>query len=132
MFENAVALPVVRFENEHVQSAMQKVNKRFIGFVWMSAWTIFITGLILMLLNPRFVWFQYEDQWSILLAAKQIIFILMIFYGFGYARMLSYPVKMVSNEGDKENTELRMHRLQQFRKMNIFLGIVALLLAMAM
>ena len=132
MFQNAVALPIVLFEAEQVQSAMQKVNKRFIGFVWMSAWTIFITGLILMLLNPRFVWFHYQDQWSFLLAAKEIIFVLMVFYAFGYARMLSDPETSLPDGGHKEKAELRMHRLGQFRKMNIFLGIVALLLSLAM
>lgn len=132
MFQNAVAQPVLQSENEQVASAMRKVNRRFIGFTWMSVWTIFVTGVILMLLNPRFEWFQYHDQWAILLACKQIIFLLMVFYAFGYARMIASLEKPSSNGGFDETAELYKRRAGQFRKTNIFLGILALLLAMAM
>ena len=132
MFQNAVAMPVVQFENDHAKAAMRKVNKRFIGFVWMSVWTIAVTGVIMMLLSPKFVWFQFDDRWSVLLACKQVIFVLMVFYAFGYARMLTYLESPSSNGGFNEKAELYRHRISQFRKMNIFLGIVALLLAAGM
>ncbi len=132
MFQNAVAQPIVQFEAEEARAAMRKVNRRFIGFVWMSAWTIFVTGTILMLLSPRFVWFQYHDQWSVLLVCKQIIFFLMVIYAFGYARMLAALERSASNASINKDMEVHRERLHQFRKMSIFLGIVAMLLAMAM
>lgn len=132
MFQNAVALPIFQYEGDQANGAMRKVNKRFIGFIWMSVWTMFVTGVILMLLNPRFIWFRYEDSWSIYLAAKQVIFILMVLYAFGYARMLSYLEAPASNGGFNDKAELYRHRVNQFRKISIFLGIIALLLAAAM
>ena len=132
MFQSAVATPIVQFENEFIAAVMRKINKRFVAFVWMSVWTIFITGTLMMLLSSNFMWFQFDNRWSVLLAWKQVIFIIMIFYAFGYARMLKYLDAPSSNGGFNERAELYRHRVNQFRKINIMLGIVALLLAAAM
>ena len=132
MFQSAVATPIAKFENEYVAAAMRKINKRFIAFVWMSVWTMFITGVLMMLLNPNFVWFQFDNRWSVLLAWKQVIFVIMVVYAFGYARMLKYLDTPSSNGGFNEKAELYKHRIEQFRKINILLGIVAMLLAAAM
>ena len=132
MFQNAVAMPVIQREHEHARSAMRKMNLRFVGFVWMSAWTISITGVLMMLMNPHFVWFHYENTWSILLGLKQIVFVLMVVYAFGYARMLSYLNAPSTNGGFDEHAELYRHRVHQYRTINIFLGITAVLLAAGM
>ncbi len=132
MFQSAVVAPVMDAEGEAAAKAMRKVNKRFVGFIWMSVWTILITGVLMMLIDPRFVWFQYHDRWSILLGFKQLIFILMVFYAFGYARMLQYLEAPSSNGGFDEKVELYRHRLQQFRRISIVFGIVALFLAAGM
>jgi len=84
---------------------MQKMNMRFVGFVWMSAWTISITGVLMML---------------------------MIVYAFGYARMVSYVNAPSSNGGFDKNAELYRHGVHQDRTINIFLGITAVLLAAGM
>ena len=132
MFQSAVALPVMQFENEHARAAMRKVSHRFVGFVWMSVWTMLITGVLMMLLSPHFVWFHYNDRWSMFLAFKEVIFIFMVFYAFGYARMLRYLNSPSSNGGFSDKAELYRHRVTQFRKISIFLGILALLLGAAM
>ena len=132
MFQSAVAMPIIEGENEYAKTSMKKVNKRFIGFVWMSVWTMAISGVIMMLLNPNFIWFRYDKRWAILLGFKQLIFVLMIFYGFGYARMLDYLGSPSSNGGFNERAEIFKHRIEQFRKISIALGITALLLASAM
>jgi uncharacterized membrane protein len=132
MFQNAVVQPIVQFEGEAAKAAMRKVYKRFTAFVWMSVWTMFITGVIMMLASPRFIWFQYNDSWSILLACKQVTFILMVVYAFGHARMLAYLEAPSSNGGFSDKAELYRHRVNQFRKMSVFLGIVGLLLSAGM
>ncbi|MBI4546793.1 MAG: hypothetical protein HY707_02350 [Ignavibacteriae bacterium] len=132
MFQSAVAMPIIQQESDHVKTAQRLVNKRFIGFVWMSVWTILITGVIMMVHQGHFYGFQYNDRWSILLGFKQLIFVLMIFYAFGYARMLKYLDAPSSNGGFNEKAELYRHRVNQFRTISILLGIVALLLSAAM
>lgn len=132
MFQSAVAQPIVQFESSDVRAAMRRINKRFIGFIWMSIWTMLVTGVIMMLLNPRFIWFQYADRWSIMLGFKQLIFLLMMFYAVGYARMLQYLDAPSSNGGFDQKVELYRHRVEQFRKVSIVLGITALLLSAGM
>ena len=132
MFQNAIIAPLVEYEGEHVNTAARKFNRRFIPYIWMCVWTILITGVIMMLLSPQFVWFQYTDRWSILLLAKQVIFALMVFYAFGYARMFTYLEAPASNGGYDEKAHLYGHRIKQFRKISIFLGIIGLLLTAAM
>ncbi len=132
MFQNAIVVPISQYEGEQAQSAVQKINTRFTGFIWMSVWTVGVTGILMMLLNPQFQWFRYTNNWSIFLGLKQIIFILMIFYAFGYARMLSFLNDAMSNPVESEIEQLYRHRLNQFRKISIFLGISAILLAAGM
>lgn len=127
MFQSAVAQPVTQFEGPEAQEAMRKVNRRFVDFVWMSVWTVCVTGLLMMLLDPRFLWFRYQDRWSVLLGLKQAVFLLMLFYAFGYARMLQR-----TGAGSGETAELERHRISQYRKINITLGITAVLLGAAM
>jgi putative copper export protein len=132
MFQSAVIAPVMQFESSDAKPAMRKINKRFIGFIWMSVWTMLITGILMMLFNPRFVWFHYDDRWSLLLLLKQIIFVLMVFYAFGYARMLTYLDNPTSNGGFDSKATLYKQRVMQYRVISIFLGITALLLSAGM
>jgi len=132
MFQSAVVVPIAQHEGGIVKGFLNAVNHRFVGFIWMSVWTLAVTGIIMMLLNPNFIWLKFDNRWSILMASKIVIFILMVFYGFGYARMLEYLSRPSSNGGYNELAELYKHRIEQFRRMSIMLGIAALLLAAAL
>lgn len=132
MFQNAVVRPVAQAEGSESLALMRKMNKRFLGFIWMSVWTIGITGSLMMLFDPRFVWFQYNDRWSILLGFKQLIFVLTVFYAFGYARMLHYIMSPSSNGGLNEKTEIYVQKIHQFRTISIALGIIGLFLSAGM
>ena len=132
MFQNAIIHPIAEVEGRVVRATIGRMNKRFLSFIWMSVWTIGITGVCMMLFNKQFVWFQYSDRWSILLGLKQLIFVLIVFYAYGYARMLHYLLSPSSNGGFDEKADIFSKRLHQFRTISIFLGIVALLLAAGM
>ncbi len=132
MFQHAIAQPVVNFESLDAKNAMRNINRRFTGFIWMSVWTVFITGFIMMLLNPRFLWFRYDDRWSMLLGLKQLVFVVMIFYAFGHARMLALLDASGATAEEEEHIRLSVTRANQFRKVSIFLGITAMLMATAM
>ncbi len=132
MFQSAVLQPVLSADSGFSSSLNKKVSRRFIGFIWMSVWTMLVTGVIMMLLSPRFIWFQYQDRWSAILGIKQLLFILMVFYSIGYARMLKYLDSPSSNGGFNEKAELYRHRVDQFRRINIVLGILAMFLGAAL
>lgn len=129
MFQSAVALPVIQFEGEESKTAMRKVSARFIDFIWMSLWTVLVTGVLMMLLSPRFVWFDLSDQWSVLLALKQATFAVMMIYAFGHARMIR-SLDAAAAAGTPP--ELYIHRINQFRKISIALGILSVLLGAGM
>ena len=132
MFQGAVIAPVMQFEGTESKPAMRKINKRFIGFIWMNVWTMLATGILLMMFNPKFIWFHYNDRWSLFLLIKQLIFVLMIFYAVGYARMVQYLDNPASNGGYDSKATLYSQRVTQYRLISIFLGITALLFSVAM
>ena len=127
VFQNAVMMPVVRHEGEEASRVSVILGKRFTGFAWMCAWTMLVTGAILMLLDPRFVWFEYRTGWSVLLGFKQLIFVLLVFYAFGVARLLGRL-----ESADAQTGVLILHRLRQFRTMSVLLGLCAMVLAVSM
>ena len=86
----------------------------------------------MMLLSPKFVWFQFPDRWSMLLGLKQLIFLLMLFYAFGHARMLRHVESPSPDGGIDDTARLYRHRAEQFRRISIALGITAVLLGAAM
>jgi uncharacterized membrane protein len=132
LFQSAVALPIFQSQEKPSAAILREIDKRFLGFIWMSVWTMLVTGILLMLLNPNFYWFQYHDRWSVLLGFKQLIFVLMVVYAFGYARMLQYLGTPSSNGGYNEKVEMYRDRINLFRRISVALGITAMLLGAAM
>jgi uncharacterized membrane protein len=98
---------------------------------WMAAWTMLVTGVALLLFNPRFIFFQYRDAWSVTMGLKQVTFVLMMFFGLGYARMLTRMDLLLTHDGDiaSEEQTLAKIRLYQFHRVNVALAIVAILLS---
>ena len=133
MYQAVVAIEVARSEGTEFTPQTIHMLRRFAPFVWMCVWTVLVTGVALMLFSTRFVFFQFNDLWSILLAMKQATFLLMVFFSFGYARMFA-RVEELMKEGVKPLDDVLPyhHRMLQFGRINIALGILALLLATGM
>ena len=133
MYQTAVMLAVARVEG--VEFAPQTIHtlRRFVPFVWMCVWTVLITGVALMLFSTRFVFFEFGDVWSVILLMKQLIFLLMTFFSFGYARMFARIDGMMKGQRQPLDDVMPYYRrMQQFGRINIALGIIALLLAAGM
>ena len=124
MYQAVVTLPVAKAEQIELTENSLHLLRRFQPFVWMCVWTILVTGIGLMLFSPQFVLFQYSDRWSVVLGLKQLTFLVMVFFSFGYARMLRMVVAVRG-----EARELCYRRMLQFGKINVGLGIIAILLA---
>jgi putative copper export protein len=130
-YQAVVTLPVTRSENIEHGALTRHLLRRFVPFVWMCVWTIVVTGLALMLFNPRFVFLEYHDRWSIILGLKQLTFLLMVFFAFGYARMFSRLDALSSDGTTRPLDEVRPYyqRMLQFGRINVALGILVLLLS---
>ena len=129
MYQAVVTFPVAQTEGKGPDDFVLLLIKRFQPFVWMCVWTVFVTGVGMMLFNPRFVFFQYLDRWSVLLGLKQLVFVAMIFFSFGYARM-SNRVDDRLSKGEARNEVLPLfNQMLMFGRINVVLAIVALLMA---
>ncbi len=135
MYQAVVTLPVARAEQNELDKYTLHILRRFIPFVWMCVWTILITGICLMLFNPRFILFEYHDRWSIVLGLKQLMFFLLVFFSFGYARMFARLEESISSSTGNQvqaDTSVYYQRLLQFGKINVGLGIAGVLITAAM
>jgi putative copper export protein len=129
VYQNAVMGPVLKHHNAQGLEPVRTTLVRFQGFTWMCAWTMLTTGVVLMLLDPRFVWFEYSTAWSVMLGFKQLLFVFMLFYAFGYGRMLK---RFIAGGDDPETALLVLHRLRQFGALSVVLGLTAGVLAVSM
>jgi uncharacterized membrane protein len=132
MFQAAVTFPVARVEDREFDPFTVHVARRFQPFVWMCVWTVLVTGVALMLFDPRFVFFRFETWWAALLGVKQVVFFVMVFFSFGYARMLARVVEMVRRNDARDDVVPFYRQMLMFGKINVALAIAALLLAAGM
>ena len=134
MYQAAVTFPVTHADQAELSESSLHFVKRFQPFIWMCVWTMLVTGVVLMLFDPRFVFFQYRDRWSIVLGFKQIIFLLMIFFSFGYSRMFKRVEELRDDKEtwSKDDRQLYYQRMVQFGRISVALGIIAILLVAAL
>jgi len=132
LFQAVILVPVFKDERENSKATLRKINRRFSAFAWLCILTMASTGIVLMLRNPNFAPFRYRDAWSIILGFKQLIFILMVLYAYGYTQMLKYLDSPSSNGGFNERAEIFRHRVDQFQLISILLGTLAVILAASM
>lgn len=128
-YQAVVTFPVARVDGNELNESTRHLLRRFQPFVWMCVWTVLLTGVLLMLFDPRFIFFQYDDIWSILLGLKQVVFVVMIFFSFGYARMFSRVEQTLAVSGNMDETLQFYNQMLMFGKINIGLAIIAILLA---
>ncbi len=136
MYQAVVIFPVAKDAQHEFGKDTLHLLQGFLPFVWMCVWTVLLTGVALMLFNPRFIFFDYNDRWSIILGLKQLVFLLMVFFSFGYARMLASLNRVLIDEGQKQPPGQAVgpyyRRMLQFSRINVVLGIIAILLASAL
>ncbi len=117
---------------EQGNSIIRSFNRSFVNVGHGALGLLLITGAILMLSDPRFSLFSLQNRWSILLIFKQIIFLLVAFFFYGYSRMLRYLGTPSSNGGFDERALIYKQRIDQYQKLSIFLGMTALIFGTAM
>ncbi len=105
---------------------------QFRPFVWMSVWTIFVTGVALMLFSSRFVFFRYQDAWSVLLGFKQLVFVVMVVFAFGTARMFTRVEELLRQGKEEEHVMPYYRQMLRFGRVNVGLALVAVLMAAGM
>jgi uncharacterized membrane protein len=132
MYQSAVTLTVAKAEGTEFSPQSINTLRRFVPFVWMLVWTVLVTGVALMLFSTRFVFFEFNDRWSVLLGLKQLAFLLMVFFSFGYARMFARVDELINSTREQHSRDDAFpffRRLNQFGRITIALGMVEIMLA---
>lgn len=128
-YQSVVTLPLAKAEATEGAVETLRRLRRFMPFLWMSAWTMLVTGAALMLFNRRFVFFEYRDAWSVVLGLKQAVFLLMVTASFAYGRMVALALQCAERGEEGGDRPLAVLRLQQYHRVIVAFGIIAILLA---
>jgi uncharacterized membrane protein len=135
MYQTAVKFPISRAGNMRAESAMVNEVQRFLPIVWMCVWSVLVTGVALMLFNPKFIFLQYGDRWSVIVGLKQLTFVVMMVFSFGYARMFARMKEALDAKPEdiqSEQVALYGLRLSQFARLVVALGILGVFLTMSL
>ncbi|MEX1139628.1 MAG: hypothetical protein WEF53_09840 [Bacteroidota bacterium] len=129
IFMNAVLHPVLHHRHESLSPTALAIRQRFFPFLWSGLWTLFGTGLFLILLNPRFLWLDFSTLWSQLLTAKVVLFLMLWFVSWQAARVVRTIEAAI---GERETAEAWYLTLETLIRRSIVLGIFSLLCAAGM
>ena len=135
LYMGGVLYPVFRHERMTVTPLYVHIERRFMGFVWMSIWTVAITGILLMLFSPKFQFGAYDGTWEILLLIKQCIFIAMVIVAISSGKIVRKmeSILALSPASSAEDKILIQHdRILVRRRLNIIFGLMALLISTRM
>ena len=133
LFQSAISQPVARVENAEKLQWSLHLERRFVSFIWMALWSVGLSGVILQLLHPDFLWFDISTRWQLLLLLKQLTFILLIFFSYGYVRMFRLlEIEIAHSERSEDAVEIMLYKKNNFRKISVYLSITAILLAAGM
>ncbi len=135
LYMGGILYPVLRHERITVTPLYVQIERRFMGFVWMSIWTTAITGILLMLFSPKFQFGSYRAPWEILLLLKQIIFVAMIITAISSGKIVRKmeSILAIAPASSMENQISVQHdRILVRRRLNIIFGLVALLISTRM
>jgi len=135
LYMGGILYPVFRHERMTVTPLYVQIERRFMGFVWMSVWTTAITGILLMLFSPKFQFGSYQAPWEILLLLKQIIFVAMVIAAIStgkIVRKMESILAMTPTSSLEDRISFHHDRILVRRRLNIIFGLVALLISTRM
>ena len=130
LFQSGLLYPVLKVENLSENNLSIHLEKRFLPFIWSSLWSVFLTGFILKMLSSNFVWFEFKTNWQILILGKEILFLVITFYLIGYNRMYKLLEQEINSENkNQEAISFLFSRMNLFRKINVYLVIIIILIS---
>ncbi len=81
-------------------------------------------------MSSNFVWFEFKTNWQILILGKEILFLVITFYLIGYNRMYKLLEQEINSENkNQEAISFLFSRMNLFRKINVYLVIIIILIS---
>ena len=127
-----ILYPVFRYQRMTTSHLYVAIERRFLGFVWMSIWTMAITGVLLMLSSQKFVFGRIEDSWDYLFLTKQVLYLTMIVAAISSSGIVKKMEAILENaaRAHVENMLTIEHqRMLLQNRLSIVLGLVVLLIS---
>ncbi len=124
-FLSAILYPVLEVEKQSGSEVNEHLHRRLMPFLWLSLWTIGITGVALYIFLPDFIYGREFETWLIPVHGKIVLFIFIIIFSMRTNRIYAMYRKA------KTNSERAQYLLIIARtiRITILIGIVTVLLA---
>ena len=132
LYIGGVLYPVFRYQKMTTSHVYVAIERRFMGFVWMSIWTMAITGALLMLSSQKFVFGRFEGVWDYLFLLKQILYLMMILAAMSSAGIVKKMEAILENaaRAHVENMLMIEHQRMLLRnRLSIVLGLLVVLIS---
>lgn len=135
LFLTGVSRPIVEYYGSDAVELLQRIKVRFLGFTWMLLWTVFVTGIIILLWSTRFIFFDFSTLWRVLAHVKILLFIVLA----GLSLMLRTSYKeLESSRSEKEGSEdisprdIILWRIRMIEQAEVWMAILILLVVSLM
>ncbi len=135
LFLTGVTRPIFEYYGADAYELQQRIKVRFLGFTWMMLWTVFVTGIIVLLWSTRFIFFDFSTLWLILAHIKILLFLILA----GLSLMLRSSYKEIENaRSEKEGSEdlspreIILWRIRMVEQFEVWAAIIILLVVSLM
>lgn len=129
LFLTGVTRPIFEYFKETSFDVSTRIKVRFLGFTWMLIWTMFITGLVVLLWSTRFLFLDFSNLWSILIHLKLVFFIILTLLTFGlrssYRELESARSERTEDE-DLSPRDIVLWRIRMIEQIEVWCAILVL------
>lgn len=122
-FLSAILYPVLDVEKQSGSDLVQHFHRRLMPFLWLSLWTIGITGLALYIFTSGFLYPDDGREWLDPVHGKIVFFIFIVIFSM---RTRNMYIRYRNSEKDRSGHVQSMARMV---RITILFGILSLLLA---
>lgn len=135
LFLTGVARPIFEFYGATAYDIQQQLKERFLGFSWMLAITVVVTGTIIILWSTRFLFFNFSTLWLTLAHVKILGFLILTVLTFilrsSYTELHSAREEKEGDE-DLSPREIILWRIRIVEQIEVWLAILILVVVSLM
>jgi len=124
-FLSAILYPVFDVEKQSGSNLTIHLHRRLMPFLWLSLWSIGITGIALYIFSPEFLYGQEGRALADPVHIKIVFFVIIVI--FSVQLKSRYTLYQHSDDGTQRTAHLRI--MARTSRITILFGILSLLLA---
>jgi uncharacterized membrane protein len=135
LFLTGVTRPIFEYFGADAYDISQRIKVRFLGFTWMLLWTVFVTGIIVLLWSTKFIFFDFSSLWLVLAHFKILLFLILA--GLSFMLRTSYK-EIAEARSEKEGSEdlspreIILWRIRMVEQFEVWTAITILLVVSLM